>query len=243
MLKLMKYEFRRQLFSKFVILGGLLVLTVAFFIFYLQGNEAGVSVVISFMGLGTLVVLFYAPLECLFTFDKDVNTKQGYMLFLMPKKSTTILGAKLSVSIVQTLVISTLFFIVVPFLESLAAKKFFIEWWMVSEMAKTFGELIEGKAVGVVAGILLAWMFSSCLGLFITAIPVQLGKLSSIVKVAGYLVAIALVVFVMSRVERLLFLVAASQAVVSIFEVVYMLGVVIVLFFGTAKLLDEKVSV
>ena len=36
MLNLMKYEFRRQLFSKVVIFGGLAALVAAFFVFYLH---------------------------------------------------------------------------------------------------------------------------------------------------------------------------------------------------------------
>lgn len=243
MLKLMKYEVWRQAFSKVLIFGGLLALTIAFFIFYYRGSEVGATIMLTFLGLETMVVLFFAPLECLTTFDKDVSTKQGYMLFLIPKKASTILGAKLLVSLLQTVVVCGIFFTVVPWMEHLAEVKFGTYVGFTSDMREAFGETMETGTVGVIATLLLMWMFFVSMGFFVSSVPAQLGKLGSVVKVAGYFVGIALLIFIMTVLEGLVWKVTTSGAATAIFEYIYMLGVSIALFLGTAKLLDEKVSV
>ena len=243
MLRLVKYEVRRQLFSKILILGSLLVLMAGFFIFYLQGNEAGVGVMVGFLGVETMVVILYAPLECLMTFDKDLNTKQGYLLFLTPEKSTVILGAKLLVSFVQTVVLCGIFFTVVPWLERLAEAKFEKYMGVIKEIGVALEETMEVKILGVVAGLSLTWLFLVCLGFFVSALPMQLGKLGNVAKVAVFFVGIGLIGFVLTVIEGIVWEMTYSNAAMSFFDWVYMIGVSIALFFGTAKLLDEKVSV
>ena len=231
MLKLMKYEVRRQLFSKILILGSLLVLMAGFFIFYLQENEAGAGVMVGFLGLETIVVVFYAPLECLMTFDKDLNTKQGYLLFLVPEKSTVILGAKLLVSLVQTVAFCGIFFTVVPWLERLAGAKFEMNMGVIKEIGVALEETLEVKAVGVMVILMFEWLLFVSLGFFVSAFPVQLGKLGNVVKVAGYFVGFALVVFVMTVVGRILWGMTYSPAAMRVFEWIYKIGVSIALFF------------
>lgn len=243
MLKLMKYELRRQLSSKIIILASLFVLATGFLIFYLLGNEAGASVMVGFLGVETMVVVFYAPMECLMTFDKDLNTKQGYLLFLIPEKSTVILRAKLLASFVQTIMLCGIFFTVVPWLERLADAKFETNMGVIKEIGVALEETMEVKAAGVIAILLLEWLFLVSLGFFISALPVQLGKLGKVVKVAGYFVGFAVVLFIMTVVERILWGMTYSPAAINVFELIYTIGVSIALFFGTAKLLEEKVSV
>lgn len=244
MLKLMKYEFRRQLFSKGVIFGGLLTLVAAFLIFYWKGVVSGTAAVSALMALGAIVVLFFAPLEFMFTFDKDMNTKQGYMLFLVPQKSTTILEAKLLVSLLQTVVIYTVFFTVVPFCERLSEKKFGIASGYISEIVNDFVGSTSSveETVGFWISFLLLWLFFVSLGLFVTAIPVQ-GKMASVLGLVGYFAAIFGVFFVLDIISDVLSAVKAPEMVYNIVEVVYMLGIDLALFFGTARLLDKKVSI
>lgn len=243
MLKLMKYEVRRQLFSKIIMLASLFVLVAGFFIFYLLGNEAGAGVMVGFLGVETMVVVFYAPLECLMTFDKDLNTKQGYLLFLIPEKSTVILGAKLLVSLVQTVALCGIFFTVVPWLERLADAKFETNMGVIKEIGVALEETMEVKIIGVIAVLLLIWLFLVCLGFFVSALPLQLGKLGNVAKVAGFFVGIGLIVFVLTVVEGIVWGITYSNGAIRVCDWVYMAGVSIALFFGTAKLLEEKVSV
>lgn len=94
MLKLMKYEVRKTMFSKVIIL----IITALAEIAYLIGVFAKKEDIMAWgiMGLTmcALIGIFYIGIESLIMFHRDLNTKQSYMLFLTPNSSYRILGAK-----------------------------------------------------------------------------------------------------------------------------------------------------
>ena len=94
MTKLMKYEFRKSMFSKLIILviSGIMEALFLLGIFTSWNNGIGwgifglvfsASVGISFIGINSLLIFY-----------RDLNTKQSYMLFMTPCSSYQILGAK-----------------------------------------------------------------------------------------------------------------------------------------------------
>lgn len=94
MLKLMKYEFRKTMFSKMILLVVTAIAELAFLIGVFFDNE-------NTLGYGTMGLVFcgifgilYIGIESLICFHRDLNTKQSYMLFLTPNSSYKILGAK-----------------------------------------------------------------------------------------------------------------------------------------------------
>lgn len=93
--KLMKYELRKTMFSKAV----LLVITGLVEILYLAGVflkwDKGLGFGIMGLVLCASVGIFYIGIESLLIWHRDLNTKQSYMLFLTPKNSFQILGAKI----------------------------------------------------------------------------------------------------------------------------------------------------
>ena len=94
MRKLMKYELRKTLFSKLILLAVTAVGEAAFlagvFLKWDNGLGAGIAVLM----LCAMIGIFYIGIESLLVFHRDLNTKQSYMLFLTPKNSWQILGAK-----------------------------------------------------------------------------------------------------------------------------------------------------
>lgn len=94
MLKLMKYEFRKTTFSKLIIL----IVTAVAELVYLYGvfakSDDGLAWGIIGLSLCAVVGISYIGIESLLVFHKDLNTKQSYMLFLTPRNSYQILGAK-----------------------------------------------------------------------------------------------------------------------------------------------------
>jgi hypothetical protein len=110
MFKLIKYEFRKQLFSKFIMLGalGLIELFFLYTLYFTENSEYnGISlpdkiifpiVLFIIAGFAILAVLGF---ECVTTFHKDLKTKQSYMLFLIPKSIYTIIGAKIITAALQ----------------------------------------------------------------------------------------------------------------------------------------------
>lgn len=243
MINLMKYEVRRQVLSKGIIVGAFLALVAAFFGFYFAGNSFGATMLVTVMGLATIIVIFWAPFELTYTFDRDMNTRQGYLLCLIPQKSTTVLLSKLFVVLLQSIVIYSVFFTVVPYCERLCSNKFGeapafigqIIWDASAEFNGAF-DILEFWAV-----LLTLWLFFACLGMFVTAIPGK-GKLASLFGVIFFFAAIFLMFFLMEKIDWLFDNLKTPEFVGNIVEWVYIIGIDVALFFGTAKLMDKKVS-
>ena len=111
MVKLMKYEFRKTMFSKIL----LLVITAILELVYLAGVflEKDTPMMVGVMGLVFCAVfgIMYIGIESINVFHKDLNTKQSYMLFLTPNSSFKILGAKVLENGIS-LVISGVFYVI-----------------------------------------------------------------------------------------------------------------------------------
>lgn len=249
MLHLMKYEVRRQLFSNGLIVGVFLALVAAFFGCYWNGNVAGISLVVALLGVETTGVLLFAPTGHWFVFHADIHSRQGYMLFSLSKKPTTILGAKVLVGLLQTVILYGLFFTAVPYCERLAAAKYGLGTGHVSKVVDTIIEMMQSAndtiapIIGVWLSLLVTVLLFSNLGLFVIAVPLPLEKLKGLVRICGYIVAFALIIFVETKIKDLLLFITSSPTLADVFEIVYLIGVNLALFFGTAKLLDEKVSI
>ena len=92
--KLIKYEFRKTRTTKLVIIGLSLLFEMVFLLGILTDREELIG-----CGIGTLSVcgaigLFYIGIESVIVLHNDLKTKQSYMLFLTPKTSYEIMGAK-----------------------------------------------------------------------------------------------------------------------------------------------------
>ncbi|MCD7818807.1 MAG: hypothetical protein LUH07_07120 [Lachnospiraceae bacterium] len=94
MLKLMKYEFRKTMFSKAVLLVITAVLEILFLLGVFLNWADGIAWGIIGLTFCAIIGIFYIGLESLLVFQRDLNTKQSYMLFLTPHNSWQILGAK-----------------------------------------------------------------------------------------------------------------------------------------------------
>ena len=243
MLNLMKYEFRRMIFSKGVIYGGLLTMMAAFLVCYWRGAASGATITIILMSFATMVVLFVTPFEFTFLFDKDMNSRQGYLLLMVPQKSTTIVAAKLLVALLQSVVIYTLLFSADLFCEGLYEKKFGVSPGLIGEIVRNVSSEVSGvpDTVEFFGMLLVLWLFFACLGMFVTAIPGK-GKMASLLGFAGFVAAIAVVFFLLEQIDVLFAWLKIPAVVENIVEWVYMLGIDVALFFGTAKLMDRKVS-
>ena len=95
MLRLLKYELRKTLFSKLILIG-ITAMAEAIFLIGFWGKKENP------LTIGALLLFFIAisgialmGLLSLITLHKDMNTKQGYMLFMTPNSCYKILGAKM----------------------------------------------------------------------------------------------------------------------------------------------------
>ena len=94
MLKLMKYEFRKTAFSKFILIAITVVAELAFLLGIFLKKDNLLSMGIMFLFLCAVIGIAYIGLESVIVLQRDLNTKQSYMLFLTPHNSYEILGAK-----------------------------------------------------------------------------------------------------------------------------------------------------
>ena len=110
MLRLLKYELRKTLFPKLVLLG-ITVLAEALFLYGFwcrRENELTVGALLLFFIALTGIALM--GLLSLVTLHKDMNTRQGYMLFMTPNSCYKILGAKVIECALSLLLAGAFFF-------------------------------------------------------------------------------------------------------------------------------------
>ena len=110
MLRLLKYEMRKTLASKLILLG-VTVIAQAVFLAGLWGNRENTLAVgavllffIAITGIALMGILSVATLH------RDMNTKQSYMLFMTPNSCYKILGAKVLECGLSVLIAGAFFF-------------------------------------------------------------------------------------------------------------------------------------
>lgn len=113
MLKLMKYEFRKQAFSKGVILGLVGLTELYFAISVLLGKQNHTTASMSILAVLTVAILFFVAYEAIITFSKDLKEKCSYMLFLTPHSSYAIVGAKVLSAGLQVLLVGIVLFAII----------------------------------------------------------------------------------------------------------------------------------
>ncbi len=109
MLKLFKYEWKKQMGSKLII--GLILLALC--AFYVLGTllkrDGWPEIAMVLLVLVGMFAAIYVGIESLLVLDKDVRTKESYMLFMVPKSAYQILAAKILAAIFQILLTMVMF--------------------------------------------------------------------------------------------------------------------------------------
>ena len=103
MLKLMKYEFRKQLFTKLALLVILVLLEGYFFYGVIRKSEETTFKGEIFLTIFAFAAIMLVSFECVFTFYSDLKTKQSYMLFMVPRSTYSVVGAKMLSAMLQIL--------------------------------------------------------------------------------------------------------------------------------------------
>ncbi len=101
MFKLIKYEFRKQAFSKLVILAVLGLIEVFFILGIALNKDDMIGTSMGILSLFTFGALFFLAFESIITFNNDLKLKQSYMLFLTPNTTYGIVGAKVLYAAIQ----------------------------------------------------------------------------------------------------------------------------------------------
>jgi hypothetical protein len=94
MLNLIKYELRKTLGLKGIILVIIGILELVYLFGLFADKETPLAFAMSFLVLTTFAGLVLIGVYSVHLLNKDLNTKQSYMLFMTPNNSYKILGAK-----------------------------------------------------------------------------------------------------------------------------------------------------
>lgn len=107
--KIIKYEWKKQRTSRRIIFFGLLICLLAFAFGTIFKKDTFIFTSTGIMLFCSFLVIFYTGIESLLVFNRDLRTKQSHMLWMIPKSTYEILGAKFLAAILQMLFVFTVF--------------------------------------------------------------------------------------------------------------------------------------
>ncbi|MEF2597424.1 MAG: hypothetical protein U0N03_13650 [Lachnospiraceae bacterium] len=107
--KILRYEWKKQLFSKLIIGGILIVLTAAFVVGTMLEKERWQMTAMVLLVFAGLFGSLYVGIESLLVLNRDLRTKESHMLFMVPYSAWSILGAKVLAAFLQIVLTSVLF--------------------------------------------------------------------------------------------------------------------------------------
>lgn len=96
--KLMKYEWKKQRTSRMIVMVALAVCVLAFLGGMLVEKDALMGVSVTLLFVGAFFVVFYMGIESILILNRDLKTKQSYMIWMTPEIRMGNLGCKICCS-------------------------------------------------------------------------------------------------------------------------------------------------
>ncbi len=248
MLKLVKYELRKQMFSKAIMAVVMVLLTALFLVLTFKEEHPAAYATLAVLFLVMIIAITYSAIECAMYFSKDITTKQSYMLFMLPYDAKKILGAKMLSAIIQVLITTILFGVSLAFCVSVylwknyGTKSFFEGLIMLIEYVFEI-DMQLGTVINAIIVIFLLWILLVTLSMFLDTVNATLFvnsyKWLTIAWVVVYFLLFYLIILGLSAVESI----PVPENIFNPIGYIYMIIVDVALFFGTAWLMDKKLSV
>lgn len=246
MINLLKYEFKKTLFGKLIMLGITAIAEIMFLYGVFTKSDKWTTGGITFLIVCALTGLFYIGIETLTTFHKDLNTKQSYMLFLTPNSSHKILGAKVLENAVSILMTGGFF----AALTAIDVMLMLTYTNGLEELLKVLNNMLSSilnynidwsTAVMLFVSVILSWLMAISTGYLaiVLCATVLAGK-----KISG-LASFALFVFLNYVITRFSDLIVGRITGYSKMGLMFGVSaaVIAVLYFLTAWIMDKKLSV
>lgn len=208
MLTLLQYEMKKTAFMK-ILCGFALFISQAFVMlgtatdnYVVAGLGAGLLVFFSFL------VIFILGLSSMASLSKDLNTTQGYMLFMLPKHSAYFLLAKIVESLVSTflagLVIVLIFFFNISYfaIDTEAYKDLLEMFWNLVMSGKGFGTL-SLYMIRFLATAAAFWIFLSTMAILCVTVQASIFKGKALALVVSIVAFFCLFLYLFSALPEL----------------------------------------
>ena len=240
MLKLMKYELRKTWFTKCILLAITAVAEIAFLygLYAEKENTTAVSILaLTFLAFGGALVM---GLESIITLHRDMNTRQGYMLFMTPNSTYKILGAKVAECGLTRLVLGA----VGQGLGTLDFSMVEKEIQFVTSILKSFNPDLVPSFSNI-----SAMLFNLLCGLLCSVITAYFADVSSSALLNGkkgnLLITFALYILLNYVIRKLMLLIPSSIGVIAslLLQGVVALVLAGIMYVITARLMERYLSV
>lgn len=243
---LIKYEFRKTWIMKGIILAitAIFQLMIIGGIFTESDEWVGIGSVMYI--LTAICSVFIIGIFSIFTLNKDLNTKQSYMLFMTPHSSFSILGAKL-IENGGSIIISGAFFVVLALFDgTLAAAKY--------GQFKAFVELLEYFFESEVSVDRLTFALSCGVSLFNWVMIVTIGYFAVVISstflngrkfngLVSFIIFLFITIFTSRLSSKLIYISDIVEVEELIIAMAFELVVAIVMYAISAWIMDNKLSV
>lgn len=249
--KLMKYEFKKQLTSKIVVAILAAIAEAAFVIGVVIDDEEWAGISLACMLMLAVFGLCYFSFETIITYSNDLKTKQSYMLFLVPRNTYQIVGAKMLTTVLQIVGAGVAFAaIMVGDVFLIFAKNQDIEEFfeIVNDFLTALGMRVHlSDVIYIVALILITWLEFVLMAIFAITLSTTFfanTKYKGVISFGIYFVLNYLLYKVANYVsdgfgqKEYLMISTDGWVYIGIYIIAMILW-----FFGTSWLLDKKVSV
>ena len=246
MLRLLKYEMRKTLMSKLILLGITLVAQAVFLagLWGKRDNTLAVGAALLFF-IATTGIIIVGILSVV-TLHRDMNTRQGYMLFMTPNNCYKILGAKV-LECALSILLAGAFYFALGWLDfSLLIGKGANQqiWDMFKQVVESINEQIRLDTPHIAA--LVFSMLASWLCTITTAYLADVVSSSLLNgKKANWIVTFLLFLALNYGISKLLGLVPASLGIITVLVLQGMIALVLagVMYVVTARLMEKYLSV
>jgi len=250
----MKYEFKKQAFSKYVILALVVLIQLVFFFGVITSKENVIGVAIGILFMFAFGAIFYIAFESIITFSNDLKQKSSYMLFLTPRTPYSIVGAKVVAAGLQVVIAGIAFFLLFALNGSIMLAKYYklaeIKE-IVIELANDFLHLDLDVYLFITIAVVLisSWIATITTAFFSITLSTTFlanSKLKGVVSFAIFILLNIIIYYISNKTMSSMVFDTGNLndlTKVNIISSIYNLVFIALTYFGTSWMLDKKVSV
>ena len=163
MLRLLKYEMRKTMMSKLILLAVTFIAEVVFLYGYWTRKDEPLFMGAVLLFFIAMIGITLMGILSLVTLHKDMNTRQGYMLFMTPNSCYKILGAKVLECGLSLLIAGAFFFALGTLDISMVLGRDTNQkiWDMITEMIRSINQQIvidPANCSALVFSLLASWL-------------------------------------------------------------------------------------